>query len=99
MEDSPFPPWSASPDENPASQSEGFALADQVLQALASRGDGKIIERHYWISREWGKILRSKVSLPVSQAAHVVNCWYVSDSEVAIATKVDDDWEPTQSGA
>lgn len=91
MENGPFPPWSASPDETPISDPRGFELCDQVLQTLASTGKGKIIEKSYWTSLDWGNILRAKVSVEGSQADHLVNCWYISESETAIATKVDDD--------
>jgi hypothetical protein len=89
----PFPPWNASPDETRVFEPDGFASFDEVLQTLVASGDGRIIELRYWISKDWGRILRAKIILADNPTTHLVNCWYAPDSEVAIATTIEDNWE------
>lgn len=90
MDDSPYPPWTPAPDETRVSGSYGFTQCDQVLEALASRGNGSVVERQYSTSKEWGKIVRAKIRLPQGPATHLVNCWQDAEANVAIATMVDE---------
>jgi len=95
MDNTAFPPWEAAGDETPAQKSEAFSVADRVVESFATKANGRIIERTYSISKQWGRLLRAKIAFEYKgrPSTYLVACWYVSDSEVAIVTKQENGWQ------
>ena len=82
---SEVPPWDASDEETPLAS---FSAGDSVVDAMAAKAKGTVIERKYSTSAQWGDIVRAKVVSDEFGLSSVMllNCWG-SDSGVQIAIK------------
>jgi hypothetical protein len=92
MESFDIPPWSPAVEETVALDHSAFRNCEDVLRAVVSRGDGNISNETYTLSKQWGKILRAKVTSTFRGAptSSLVMCWSASDPGVEIWIKVDD---------
>jgi hypothetical protein len=91
MDNFPHPPWSMTGDEVSDSDTTKFADCEQAIDAFASRTDGKITERRYSVSEEWGRILRAKVGFAHGSIGGtvLVTCWTGEGPGVRIAMEID----------
>ena len=91
MDNFPHPPWNASGDETSVSDPTTFRPCEQAIEAFASRAAGRITERRYSVSKQWGRVLRAKVSFARANSAVtvLVTCWSGDGPGVQMAVEVD----------
>lgn len=91
------PPWSPTAEEQQMLDHTAFQHCEAVLQAFASRANGRISNEIYTFSRQWGNILRAKVTFIArgSTATSLLTCWSDAEGGVKMALTMD---EP-QAGA
>jgi hypothetical protein len=91
MDNFPHPPWTATADETSVSDPTAFSVCEQAIEAFASRADGKVTERRYSISQQWGRVLRAKVGFARANSAGavLVTCWSGAGPGVQMAVEVD----------
>ena len=91
MDNFPHPPWNATPDETRVSDPTEFNACKQAIEAFASRAEGKISERTYSVSKQWGRVLRAKVGFSRGGSAvmTLVTCWTGAGPGVQMAVEVD----------
>ena len=91
MDNFPHPPWIATPHETSVSDPTTFGACEQALGAFASRAGGKITERRYSVSKQWGQVLRAKVGFARGNHAvkTLVTCWSGAGPGVQMAVEVD----------
>jgi len=91
MDSFSYPPWNAGASETTVSDPTSFGDCEQAIDAFASRGRGRILERRYSVSRTWGKVLRAKVGFAHGGFAGTthVTCWSGVGPGVQMAVEVD----------
>ena|SRR5579872_2355646 len=91
MDHFPHPPWAVSPDETSVSDSTAFGPCEQAVEAFAAKSEGKIVERRYYVSKQWGRVLRAKVGFVRANSAVtlLVTCWSGAGPGVQMAVEVD----------
>lgn len=92
MPDLPSPPWEPASDETPVADSAAFSDCDAVIQALAEKVGSKAPETTYTLSKQWGKIARTKIVIAhggLSASSHVV-CWSGPDGGVQMVAQLED---------
>ena len=91
MDSFPHPPWNAVSGETSASDLTEFSQCEQAVSAFSSQAKGKITERRYSVSKQWGKVLRAKVEFAHGNLAGtaLVTSWSDSGSGVKIAVEVE----------
>jgi hypothetical protein len=72
-----MPPWGGSPDEIASVDPAGFGACQSVVQGFASKAGGQITGRRYSVSKEWGKILRARMTVGQREEAFtmLLTCW------------------------
>jgi len=87
----PHPARTATSDEVSTSDPKMFGACEQAMDAFARRGGGTITERKYSISKEWGRVLRAKVSFARNGVAGtmLVTCWTGAGPGVQMAVEVE----------
>ena len=90
-DDDAFPPWQAGSGETPASDATSFADCDEAIASFAVRAKGKVIDRSYTQSDEWGRILRARVAVSYRREPSVLQMtwWSGPGSGVAFAIRLD----------
>ena len=71
MDDLPFAPSQAAPDEVASSAGPAFAVCEEALKALVAHGGWSITSRQYWVSPQWGNVLRARVMLGPGMSSDV----------------------------
>jgi hypothetical protein len=91
MDSFPHPPWNAGADETSVSDSATFSNCDLAMEAFASRGGGKIMQRRYSVSKTWGRVLRAKVAFARAGFASttLVTCWAGAGPSVQMAVEIE----------
>jgi hypothetical protein len=91
MEDYAYPPWATAGDEQDVPTHDGFTECETLIQMLASKIAGNIVDRKYSSSKEWGKILRAKLLTGGHglSVASRVTCWTGSGPGVQIMVDVE----------
>jgi hypothetical protein len=86
MDEQSIPPWTAGPDEVVVPATAGFGACETAVTALVVRGGGKIVQKNYTTSQQWGKILRAKAvfTKPGPSTPSLVMCWSKSDPNVEL---------------
>ena len=89
MQDLPIPPWEPTKDETKVSGDKTFEDCEEVLSAVFAGSKNQVIQRGYYLSKEWGKVLRAKIlesggRVPVTMLA---TCWFGLGADVEIALR------------
>lgn len=97
-DDDAFPPWQAASGETPATDATSFADCDEAIDAFAARAKGKVTDRSYTQSADWGRILRARVAVSYRREPSVLQMtrWSGPGSGVAFAMRLD---APAWSGS
>ena len=87
-----MPPWHTTVGETAVSDSPAFAGCDKAVDALAASAKWKIADRKYFLSNDWGRLLRAKVVFDFkgSSMTFLVNCWSRKDPDVHFALRAQD---------
>jgi hypothetical protein len=87
------PPWSAASEEAAGSDPAMFSACLDAIGLIASRMNGAILERTCSMSKQWGKVVRAKITYQRegSAGSAFVTCWSAAGSGVEIAVKLDCD--------
>jgi hypothetical protein len=91
MEDFQHPEWDATSNETTVSDPKAFRDCEQALSALASHGDGAIVERRYSLSKQWGRVMRAKVNVAHNGVAGTLlaTAWSGAGPGVHMAVEVE----------
>lgn len=69
-----LPPTHPAADEESVTAGPAFEPCEAMLQAFVTRGGGLVTERQYWLSPEWGQVLRAKVAFGADATPVPVTC-------------------------
>ena len=88
-----WPPSSPSQDEKVVLDRSAFRDCKEAVQAFASRHGGKMENETYTVSKEWGKVLRAKITsmFQGSPVASLVICWSGAGPKLRIVVMPYDD--------
>jgi hypothetical protein len=89
LADMAAPPWTASANEQTASDHAGFDDCEQLVKRLAP-SVGSITQQTYTTSLRWGKILRTRIASDAGGSPMLVTCWIAADGHGSVVVKVDD---------
>jgi len=86
------PPWEPASDEVSVSDGAGFSGCDAVIRALAEKADSNPRDTQYSLSKQWGKVVRTKLTIAHGglSATTLVVCWSSPDGKVQMVAQLED---------
>jgi len=73
------PPWDLAPNETVSPGQVGFTARRRAIRSLSSKMDGRIVEEICSLGKQWGKVVRAKVSYEhgATSGTALLTCWSI----------------------